>query len=135
MSNHAEITVSNFQKSLITNISWGHIEVKSDDQTYRFKDCKLGLGNALEWDWTITGTRHQPGIQPADIEDILADDLDFMVLSRGMQLMLHVCEETEELLNSRNIEYYIGQTQLAVNLFNSLVQKGRKVAGVFHSTC
>lgn len=111
------------------------MEVKSGDETYRFKDCKLWLGSSKEWDWTLTGTRHQPGIQPTDIEEILTDDIDFMVLSRGMQLMLHICPETEDLLNSRNIEYYIGQTKLAVNLFNSLVQKGRKVAGVFHSTC
>ncbi len=127
--------MSNFQKSLITNISWGHIEVKNGDKTYDFKDCKIWLSSAKEWDWTVTGTRHQPGIQSIDIEEILEHDIDFMVLSRGMQLMLHICPETEDLLNSRNIEYYIGQTQLAVNVFNSLVQKGRKVAGIFHSTC
>ena len=130
-----KIPVSNFQESLITHISWGHIEVKSDDKTYRFKDCKVWSGCAKEWDWTLTGTRHRPGIQPTDIEEILAHDVDFMVLSRGIQLMLHICPETEDLLSSRNIEYYIGQTQLAVELFNSLMRQGRKVGGVFHSTC
>ena len=127
--------MSNSQQSLISHISWGRIKVTTDGQTSLFKDCKVWPGGSKEWDWRHTGTRHQPGIQPADIEEILEQGIEFMVLTRGMELMLHTCPETEELLNQRGIEYYIGPTKLAVDLFNNLMQQGKKVGGIFHSTC
>jgi hypothetical protein len=126
---------SKTKTSLITHISWGHMEVKTNDQTLSFKDCKVWPGGAKEWDWNLTGTRHQPGIQPADIEEILAQGIEVMILSRGMQLMLYTCPETEQLLRLCNIEYYIEETKQAVNLFNTLMQEGKKVGGIFHSTC
>ena len=119
----------------ITHVSWAHMEVTTDSQTDRFKDCKVWPGGAKEWDWNLTGTRHQPGIQPADIEEILAHGVEVMVLSRGMQLMLHTCPETKDMLRSRRTEFHIEETKQAVNLFNSLMQQGKKVGGVFHSTC
>ncbi|NEO72329.1 Mth938-like domain-containing protein [Moorena sp. SIO3H5] len=121
--------------SLISHISWGRMEVTNNGETYQFKDCKVWPGGAKEWDWRLTGTRHQPGIQPADIEEILAQGIEFIVLSRGMQLMLQTCPETEQLLRQSGIEYYIGHTKLAVDLFNSLMEQGKKVGGIFHSTC
>ncbi|NJN76777.1 MAG: hypothetical protein HC796_12185 [Synechococcaceae cyanobacterium RL_1_2] len=72
---------------------------------------------------------------PADIEEILRKGIEIMILTRGMQLMLHTCPETEQLLHQRNIEYHIGQTKLAVALFNDFVQQGKRVGGIFHSTC
>lgn len=121
--------------SLITHISWGHMEVKTNGQTLSFKDCKVWPGGAKEWDWNLTGTRHQPGIQPADIEEILAQGVEVIILSRGMQLMLHTCPETEQMLRSGDIEYHIEETKQAVNLFNRLMSEGKKVGGIFHSTC
>lgn len=121
--------------SVITHISWGRMQVNVNGEIHYFKDCKVWPSGAKEWDWKITRTRHQPGIQPTDIQEILDQGVDFLVLSRGMQLMLHTCPETEELLRSLAIEHHIGQTQLAVALFNDLVKQGRKVGGIFHSTC
>lgn len=121
--------------SLITHISWGRMEVTANGQNYEFKDCKVWPGGAKEWDWNLTGTRHQPGIQPADIEEILAQGVEVMVLSRGMQLMLYTCPETEALLHSRGIAYHIEETKAAVALFNELMGQGKRVGGIFHSTC
>ena len=59
----------------IAEISWGHIEVEG---VGRFKDAKLYPGGARAWDWRETGTDHVPGIQPADIQELLergADDV------------------------------------------------------------
>jgi len=123
------------ETSLITHISWGHMEVKTNGQTLSFKDCKVWPGGVKKWDWNLTGTRHRPGIQPADIEEILTQGVEVMILSRGMQLMLYTCPETEQILRSRNIEYHIEETKQAVNLFNKLTSEGKKVGGIFHSTC
>jgi hypothetical protein len=119
----------------ITHLSWGRIEVTVNGKSRRFRDCKVWPGGATEWDWNITGTRHQPGIQPADIEDILAGDIEVIILSRGMNLRLHTLPKTEKLLQSRGIEYHIEQTSQAVEMFNKLMRQGRKVGGIFHSTC
>jgi hypothetical protein len=119
----------------ITYVSWGRMEVTINNATHKFKDCKVWPGGAKVWDWGITGTHHQPGIQPADIEEILDQEIEVMILSRGMQLMLHTCPETEALLQSRGIAYHIEETRQAVALFNSFTQQGKRVGGIFHSTC
>ena len=43
--------------------------------------------------------------------------------------------KTEQRLRSRGIEYYIDQTQRAKGMFNDLIKQGKKVGGIFHSTC
>ncbi len=57
------------------------------------------------------------------------------MLSRGLQLVLRTCPETEELLRASGIPYHIEETSRAVALFNRLWSEGRQVGGVFHSTC
>lgn len=65
----------------------------------------------------------------------VAHAVDVMVLSRGMELKLHTTPEVEALLKSKGIEYHIEETNEAVALFNKLSQKGKRVGGIFHSTC
>jgi hypothetical protein len=116
--------------SHITHISWGRMEVAINGQILTFKDCKVWPGSAK-----MTGTHHRPGTQSADVEEILAQGVEIMVLSRGMQLMLHTCPETEQLLCSKRIAYHIEETHQAVALFNQLTQQGKRAGGIFHSTC
>lgn len=66
----------------ITHRSWGRIEV--DDGEQRFKDAKLYPGGAREWDWRETGTSHAPGIQIADVEELLEHGSKTVILSRGV---------------------------------------------------
>ena len=119
----------------ITHLSWGKMEIDLGGKTYRFKDCKIWPEQAVAWDWTLTGTDHEPGIQPADIEEILAQGINVLVLSLGMELKMQVCPETEDLLKSRGIEYHKANTKKAVALFNRFFTEGRRVGGIFHSTC
>ena len=119
----------------ITHISWGRMEVTINGRTQTFKDCKVWPGGAKEWDWRETGTRHQPGTQPADIAEILEKDIEVMILSRGMELVLQTHPDTEKLLQEQGIEYHIEETNAAVALLNQLSQQGKRVGGIFHSTC
>jgi hypothetical protein len=120
---------------LITHISWGLMEVTIDGRTEQFKDCKVWPGGAKEWDWNLTGTRHHPGTQPADIAEILEQGIEVLILSRGMDLVLQTHPDTEKLLQGKGIEYYIEETKTAVAHFNQLSQAGKRVGGIFHSTC
>jgi hypothetical protein len=122
-------------ETLITDLTWGNMEVSIDGEKQVFKDCKVWPGGAREWRWDETGTHHSPGIQPADIEEILSQDVDVIVLGSGQLGRLGVSIETDDLLRKRGISYHIEKTQKAVTLFNKLVRKGKRVGGVFHSTC
>jgi hypothetical protein len=121
--------------TLITNLSWGRMEVTTGAEVRHFKDCKVWPGGAAAWNWNDTGTRHEPGIQPADVEDMLAKGVEVMVLSRGIFSRLGICPETGVLLRERGIEVHALGTREAVEMYNDLARQGRKVAGLFHSTC
>ena len=122
-------------ETLITDLSWGSMEVSIAGEKHHFKDCKIWPGGARAWDWGETGTHHSPGIQPADIEEILEKGVDAIVLTRGQFGRLGVSPETEETLRKRGISYHIENTKKAVRLFNDLTRQGKRVGGVFHSTC
>ena len=111
--------MSDLQPTRANCVSWGKIEVVLGRETRSFRDCKVWPGGAVEWDWGLTETHHQPGIQPADIEEILQHDVEVMVLSRGQALALHTCPQTERVLRDRGIEYHIEETKRAVALFNT----------------
>ena len=115
----------------IDRISWGKIEVQGIGC---FKDAKVFPGGARIWDWRETGTHHVPGIQPADIKELLQHGAREIVLSRGILKALKVCPETLELLDNENIPVHVLQTKKAVEIFNQLRQS-IAVAGLFHSTC
>jgi hypothetical protein len=99
------------------------------------RDFKLYPGGGRAWDWKETNTHHVPGIQPAEVEELLAKDSSVVVLSRGMQLALQTAPETIELLQRRGVPFHIEETKAAVALYNQLSEAGEKVGGLFHSTC
>jgi hypothetical protein len=86
------------------------------------------------WDWNETNTRHVPGIQPADVEELLAKGSKIVVLSRGMQLALQTCPETLQMLRDKRILWYIEETRKAAELYNNLAER-ELVGGLFHSMC
>jgi hypothetical protein len=115
----------------ITHIAWGRMDVEGLDSG---KDFKLYPGGGREWDGTETNTRHVPGIQPADVEELIEKGSKVVVLSRGMQLALHTCPETLEMLKGKGISVHIEETRAAVALYNKLAEH-ELVGGLFHSTC
>ena len=117
---------------LITHVSWGHMTV---DGIGDGKDFKLWPGGGRAWDWGETGTRHEPGIQPADIEELLEHASDTIVLGRGMQLRLRTSAETLERLQRLGVRMHVAETREAVEIYNRLAADGAAVGGLFHSTC
>jgi len=99
------------------------------------KDFKLWPGGGREWDWRETNTHHVPGIQPADVKELLDNGTRTVVLSRGMLLMLRTSRETLELLEERHIAVHVAETKAAAEIYNGLVSGGEAVGGLFHSTC
>ena len=95
----------------ITHLSWGHVEIEMEGRRQRFKDVKLFPGGAREWDWRETGTSHVPGIQPADVGELLEHGAEVIVLSKGMLKRLQVRPETLEVLQGKQIPVHVLQTR------------------------
>jgi hypothetical protein len=115
----------------IATLAWGRIEV---DGVGTFRDAKVFPGGARAWNWNETGTAHQPGIQPADVTELLDHGATTIVLSQGMLKRLHVCPQTLRLLADRRVRTHVLPTQEAVTLYNRLRDR-EPVAGLFHTTC
>ena len=111
---------------------WGFVEVEG---LGRLRDAKLWPGGGRAWDWNETGTHHQPGIQPADVAELLDHGPGIVILSRGRQLRLETAPETVELLGSEPLEVIRGETGGAIAEYNRLVSEGRPVAALLHTTC
>ena len=116
----------------INHVSWGQLEVEGETQPY--KDAKLFPGGSKEWNWRETGTDHVPGIQPADVQELLDRGATVVVLSRGMKECLQVSQETLDFLKERQIDAHVLPTAKAVEVYNQLAQK-ELVGGLFHTTC
>ncbi len=119
---------------IIEHIKWGEIIVKNNDDSITYRDVKLWPNHSREWNWKETGTRHNPGIQIADIQEFI-DKVDVVILTRGIDLVLQVPQETIDYAKQQDKEVHVGQTEKMVELYNELVTQGKKVGGVFHSTC
>ncbi len=115
----------------IGELEWGRIELEGIG---RFKDVKVWPGGAREWDWSETGTHHEPGIQSADVEELISRGATVVVLGTGMQQRLAVTPQAIATLQAAGIEVEIHPTPEAVERYNELVAS-KAVAGLFHSTC
>jgi len=116
----------------IDAIQWGALTVRGLGTG---KDFKLWPGGGRPWDWRETGTRHVPGIQPDDVEELLAHGATTVILSRGMWRALQVQQATLDLLDARGVAYERAETNEAAARYNALADRGEAVGGLFHSTC
>jgi hypothetical protein len=116
----------------IKNVSWGRIEIEGREGS--FKDAKLYPGGSREWDWNETGTRHRPGIQPSDVEELLENGAAVVVLSQGIMGRLQVSPATLQLLEERGVPVHVHRTARAVEVYNELSDR-EAVGGLFHTTC
>lgn len=124
--------VQNARSPQITEISWGRTRVAG--QPGAFKDVKLYPGGAREWDWHETGTDHVPGIQPADVQELLERGARTVILSKGFNERLRVKPETIEMLEQKGVNVQMLQTEQAVQRYNALAEH-EPVGALIHSTC
>jgi hypothetical protein len=116
----------------VTHISWGRLEVEGVDGP--FKDAKLFPGGARAWDWNESGTNHEPGIQPADLEELLEYGATAVVLSKGFNERLRVTEDALRMLEERDVSTHVRETGEAIELYNEL-RETERVGALIHSTC
>ena len=115
----------------ILECRWGRVSVEGHGTV---KDAKLYPGGARAWDWRETGTRHVPGIQPADVAELIDHGATTVVLATGVFRWLQICPATLRLLESRGVAYQVLATPEAVAAYNRLVDS-EPVGALIHSTC
>lgn len=115
----------------ITKLDWGYIEVEGFGE---FKDVKLYPGGARSWNWTETGTEHTPGVQFADVEELLEHGATVIVFSQGIYGRLKIRNDTLAKLAQQGITTHVLKTKAAKKLYNELCED-TPVGGLFHSTC
>lgn len=111
---------------------WGWIEAAGQEQP--FKDAKLYPGGARSWDWGETGTRHTPGVQPADLEELVAHGARVIVLSTGRFGRLAVSAEAKRYLEDLGIALEVHRTPQAIKRYNELRLAG-PAGALIHSSC
>ena len=121
----------------IEDVSWGKIRVRGEagDALASYKDAKVFPGGSRAWDWKETGTSHDPGIQPADVEELIDHGARVVVLARGMNRRLKVQDSTLRRLEEEGIETRVEETKEAVRVYNDIQAEGTPVGGLFHTTC
>ncbi|NXE68087.1 AAMDC protein, partial [Calcarius ornatus] len=78
---------------------------------------------------------HSPGVQPADLEEVVKKGVKTVVIGCGMSEALQVPASTVDYLKKNGIDVLVLQTEKAVAEYNALAAQGVRVGGVFHSTC
>ncbi len=116
----------------ILSIQWGKMEIENLGSG---RDFKLWPGGGRPWDWRETGTEHSPGIQVADVQEVVEHGSQIIVLSRGRYLRLKTMQETLAFLEEKGVEIIIKETQKGVKIYNEYAGKHALVGGLFHSTC
>jgi hypothetical protein len=118
---------------MILQVIWG--EITTFDGS-KYKDCKLKGTASSAWNWGLTNTHHSPGIQIADLEDLIDENTTTVILSRGMNDVLKTMPETMDFLKAKGLTVHHLKTKEAVILYNTLVKDlGSSLVGLIHSTC
>jgi hypothetical protein len=115
----------------ILDCRWGRVSIDGHGVV---KDAELYPGGARAWDWREIGTRHDPGIRPADIAELVKHGATTIVLSTGVFRMLKVCPETLWQLEGQGIKVQVLPTPEAVDAYNRLADTNA-VGALIHSTC
>lgn len=95
------------------------------------RDLKIVEGKIIEGWWRKEGH----GVHPEDVDDILLFKPEFLVVGMGQPGLMQVTPELRTALAGARVHLIELPTAQAVDTFNELFRKGRKVAGAFHLTC
>ncbi len=95
------------------------------------QDLKIVEGEILGGWWRKEGH----SVHPEDVEDVLGVKPEFLVVGMGQPGLMQVTPELRSALADARVHLIELPTAQAVETFNELLRKGRKVAGAFHLTC
>lgn len=121
----------------VSSVTWGGIDVDgSNGAKLNFKDGMIWWAGAKAWDWRVGDVHHDPGITVQALQPFLdMAELTDIILTRGMEGVLKVPSSTLDAALKAGKRVHVAFTRDAVKLYNQLIKEGKKVGGLFHTTC
>jgi hypothetical protein len=137
----------------VVRLKWGEIQVRNRKGDIKvFKDVLLfpsadNNTGVMNWDWSKSGTRHQPGVAMADLLTVMgqgqAMDVNwkpFVIISNGLEKALDITPQSMTLLQQLKdknaiTDYQIMPTNMAVKKYDEMWRNDRSVVALLHSTC
>jgi len=113
---------------LVDDYEFGYIVI--DGKGYRHDVIITPTRVIANW-WRLEGHR----LQIPDVRDYLAEDVEAVVIGTGYDGLMRVDPEVVEEFKKRGVEVYIAKTREAVEIYNGLVRRGKKVLAFLHLTC
>jgi len=74
-------------------------------------------------------------LRTEDLKEVFEYEPDFLIVGKGDSGVMCVLDEVKKTAKDKIIELMDKNTHEAVKIFNDLVQKNKKVVGIFHLTC
>lgn len=120
------IDISNYRGNIIDDYRFGRITISG--KPYYDLDVII-FPDRVKYDW---GGMKDHLLYPDEIQDVLAQDVETVIIGNGSQGNAAIMQETIQALQSKGIKTYVLDTYDAVNLYNELPKK--KLVGLFHLT-
>lgn len=110
---------------------WGKITLSYMGETESFKDVIIWPEGYLKWDWTLSDTHHNPGIQTMEVKNLVdKHECELIILSTGFEDVLQVDKKTIAWLKRKRIDYIVANSMEAIKEYNSIID--RRVGLLLH---
>ena len=115
---------------LIRKYDFGEIVVDGEKHVRDLIITPVGV--IANW-WRREGHR----LQLDDIRKYVPGDIEYdaVVIGTGYYGYMSVDDEVINFFKKKSVDVFISDTRKAVRKYNELVEKGKKVLGLFHLTC
>ncbi len=115
---------------LVRHYEFGRIVVDGKEYT---RDIIITPSRVIENWWRKEG--HRVYLEDLEKYGVFNESFEIIVFGTGYHGLVVIEREVIEELKKRGIEYIAEPTRRAVEIYNKLVQDGKKVVGAFHLTC
>ncbi|UCE56928.1 MAG: hypothetical protein JSV31_16240 [Desulfobacterales bacterium] len=113
---------------MITDFTFGKMMVNGEIYT---NDLKCIQDTVIPNWWRRSG--HSVHVE--DVRDILEFHPDILVIGKGEPGFMATSPTLREVLEKHSIELIEEKTSKAIQIFNQLLQEGKRVAAGFHVAC
>ena len=99
--------------------SEGRIQVSFLGEKSIYADAIIWPIGHKNWDWNLSDTHHDPGIQLSNVQELVIDyECNFVILSKGFDNILQTSNEAINWLETNKINYAILNSLDAIELYN-----------------
>jgi len=113
---------------MIEDYRFGNIRIDGKNYT---SDVKI-INEEVRPNWW---RKEGHNLFPEDIKDILEAKPEILVVGTGAYGVMKISSQVRKLLEQEKIELIEAKTEKAAQIYNELLQSGKKVAFAAHLTC